>query len=222
MNEQQRQELIEKRELGTLTAEEYRLYLDLLENDDDFADQLALHQLLIGAVHQETDQELWASIVEAPDYEQVSSKPNFWLIIVKHPLARRGAFALVALLFAGIGTYLWYQYINRDRRVVAELPVFNVKTRQEGMGAGSENGNTPNRLLPVVLARHPSDTLDKSRVYYSFSTDTLRLYLSPVSSETIQGWRISYDAIPDNYKLIRPGKPPLPLLLTDRQIRPLP
>ncbi|MVM39551.1 hypothetical protein GO730_21355 [Spirosoma sp. HMF3257] len=220
MNEQQRQELIEKRELGTLTAEEYRLYLDLLENDDDFADQLALHQLLMEAVHHEADQELWESIVEAPDSEQVSPQPNFWLIIVNHPWARRGVYSLL-LVLAGIGGYWWYQY-NNNRRVVAELPVFNVKTRQEGMGAGSENGNTPNRLLPVVLSRHPSDTLDKSRVYYSFSTDTLRLYLSPVSSETIQGWRISYDAIPDNYKLIRPGKPPLPLLLTDRQIRPLP
>ncbi|MBD2756899.1 hypothetical protein [Spirosoma validum] len=225
MTDEQRQELIEKREQGTLTADEYQQYMNLLENDPDFADQLALHQLLSSTARQEADEELWiaaaepmpVSMPEPP--EETKSQPGWWLIVLNHPLARRAALGLVLIGIGFLG--YWVYQRNTDKPpIAAELPVYNEETGEEGLGFGSDD-DSPNRLMPVLISRQKIDSLKEGQSYYAFMADTLRLYLPKPETETIKGWQVRYDPTADTYQLIRPGQLPVPLRMTVNQIVPL-
>ncbi len=104
MNEQERQDLIEKRENGTLTAEEYAQYLDLLENDPGFADQLALHQLLVDDARTRADEQLWEAVEALPISEEPIQQRPFVLLVFLRQNARYLAAAAIVL---ALGVTAW-------------------------------------------------------------------------------------------------------------------
>lgn len=222
MTDEERQQLIEKREQGTLTADEYQQYMDLLENDPDFADQLALHQLLTSAARQEADDELWLAAAEPAKSElpeETKLQPGWWLIVLNHSLTRRVALGLVLVGFGFLGYWL-YQRSAEKSPIATSLPVYYEDNGEEGLGFGNST-ESPKRSLPVLLPRQKIDTLAEDQAYYSFMADTLRLYLPTPAAETIKGWQVRYDPTLNTYQLTRPGQPPVSLRVTANQIVPL-
>lgn len=171
MNEQERQELIEKRENGTLTAEEYALYLDLLENDPDFADQLALHQLLVNDARAQADEQLWEAISALPVREEPARQRPFVLLVFLRQNARYLAAATVVLAL-GVTAWLLKDFIWPDagpQLVKTEKRTVRLLADSTRLGYDDSAGS--------VWMTYRQNSRQATPQAYTFCQDTLTIFL---------------------------------------------
>lgn len=173
MNEQERQDLIEKRENGTLTAEEYALYLDLLENDPDFADQLALHQLLVDDARARADEQLWEAVGALPISEEPTQQRPFVLLVFLRQNARYLAAAAIVLAL-GVTAWLlkesiWPPSDTGPQLVKTEKRDVRLLADSTRLGYDDSAGS--------VWMKYRQNSRQATAQAYTFCQDTLTVFL---------------------------------------------
>lgn len=199
MDLNQKKELIRKAQTGQLTEEEYTQYLDLLDNDPDFFEEVRWGEFLslhIKAIH---DEELHKA---SSKFSMPVASPFL------KPLYLSYAAAAVVILLILAGVVFWlnhnekpaYTLLKKEQReVFAEE-----QAPKEGLGYG-ESG-FPIGEIPMQWLEIPNQT---SHLSYIFCNDTLKLYLKQKKgidslSSKIQ---LSYESLSQNYFLRLPNQP---------------
>jgi|GEM_PF-3043670 len=200
MDTTQKKELIRKAQTGQLTEEEYTQYLELIDSDPDFFDEVRWAEFLglhVKAIHDEVLYEASSKFsmpIESP---------------IQKPFQRQYlsyAAAIVLLIVTGVVFWLnrnekpEYTLLKKEQKeVFAEE-----QAPKEGLGYG-ESG-FPIGEIPLQWLEVPSQA---SRLSYVFCNDTLKLYLKQQKevdslSSKIQ---LSYESLSRHYFLRLPNQP---------------
>jgi len=202
MDTTQKKELISKAQTGQLTEEEYTQYLELIDSNPDFFDEVRWAEFLglhVKAIH---DEELYeaASKISMP---VASPMPKLFQWSYLSYTA-----AAVIILVIIVSVVFW---LNRNEKSEYTLlkkeqkEVFaEEQAPKEGLGYG-ENG-FPIGEIPLQWLEIPNQT---SRLSYVFCNDTLKLYLNRKKgvdslSSKIQ---LSYESLSRQYFLRLPNQP---------------
>lgn len=199
MDTNQKKELIHKAQTGQLTEEEYTQYLELLDNEPSFFEEVRWAEFLSLNIKTIHDEELHET---ASKFSMPVTTPIRKLLYLSY------AAAAAVVVLAVIGVVFW---LNRNEKPEYTLlkkeqkDVFaEEQAPKEGLGYG-ESG-FPIGEIPMQWLEIPNQT---SRLSYIFCNDTLKLYLNRKNeidslSSKIQ---ISYESLSQHYFLRLPNQP---------------
>lgn len=199
MDINQKKELVRKAQTGQLTEKEYTQYLELLDNDPDFFEEVRWAEFVshhIKAIH---DEELHEA---ASKFSMPVTSP------IQKPLYLSYAAAAAVVVLAVIGVVFW---LNRNEKPEYTLlkkeqkEVFaEEQAPKEGLGYG-ESG-FPIGEIPLQWLEMPNQA---SRLSYIFCNDTLKLYLNRKNETDSLSSKIqlSYESLSQQYFLRLPNQP---------------
>lgn len=197
MDSNQKKELIRKAQTGQLTEKEYTHYLELLDSDPDFFDEVRWGEFLSLQVKRIHDEELYEA---ASKYSMPEPKSTRRL-----SLSYATAAAVAVLIITGVAFWLnreekpQYTLLKKEQKEV--FP--EEQAPKEGLGYG-ENG-FPIGEIPLQWLEIPNQV---SRLSYVFCNDTLKLYLKQrnEADSLSSKLRLSYESLSRHYFLRLPNQ----------------
>ena len=204
MTDRERHQLIEKRQRGTLTEAEYRQYMDLLENDPTFYDELNMHSLLNETIRENNDQQLRKAVDTALANYRQQSRPTPVLAFVQRNVPYLAAAAVLIIVSVAV----WLGVRSRQTPTGPQLvklenrDVFAAETPADSNKAYF-GGSSPIGVVPVRWVEN-SDQV--SAVQYIYCRDTLTFFVKTRHDTTfLNNQRLIFDSKNRVLLLSRPG-----------------
>lgn len=210
MTAQERHRLIEKKENGLLTDEEYKLYIDLLQNDPVFYNDVIAYQFLEDTTRNRSDRSFRNAARKVLEEERLQKRPG--------PVPFYYAAAAVAVLVSAIA--LWLIITSEKTNLVSSYrqDVFSADTLTKDGKAYAE-GKLPIGSVAVLWFKNSEQ---EPSLTYSYCQDSLKLYVkADRDTLLLKDVELRYDAVGDTLYWKLPNQSPLPFVECPPEPQPL-